>query len=285
MIKNVFQFEAMTTPCEVVIYTSSKEIARDIAKEILIATKDLEKKYNYFDPNSLISKINKREINTLDTKTKDLLTRSQMYYNQTNGIFDITIATIKQLYTLSTLKEFEEGKSRLAPFIGCEHFSIKKEKIVFDNEFTMLDLGGVVKEFAVDEAIKILKRKKIKHAFVNFGGDLSVIGGKPNGEKFTIGIKNPINQNENIAFVELGDEALTTSANYERSYKIENKTMSHIIGKNDSKSELLSVSVISSNTVTSGVFSTSLMIEKNLKTKHKTIKITKDLKVIYENFE
>lgn len=284
MTKNVFQFEAMTTPCEVVIYLQNQELAKNIAQEILHHTKELEKKYNYFDASSLVYQINSRQIQQLDFQTKELLQRAKTFYTATSKAFDITIATIKPLFKLDNLANFEYEKQKLLPFVGCEHFALKKDKIIFDNDFTKIDLGGMVKEFAVDEAVKILKKRKIKNALVNFGGDLYAIGMKPNGEKFKIGIKNPSNPALNLTFVELCDEALTTSANYERNYKIENKTFSHIINKTEDKCDVLSATVISQNALTSGVYSTSLMINETLKTKYKTIKIKQNLEIEYENF-
>lgn len=284
MTKNIFKFEAMTTPCEVIIFLQNKELAKDIAQEVLQNTKKLEQKYNYFDNNSFISKINLRQIQIIDFQTKELLQKAKMFYMLTNKSFDVTIATIKHLYKLPNLTQFEFEKERLSPYLGCEHFSVKKNKIIFDNEFTKIDFGGIVKEFAVDEAVKILQKRKVNSGIINFGGDLFAIGKKPNGEKFKIGIKNPRNPIQNIAFVEICDEALTTSANYERNYKIENKIFSHIIDTKQNTNDIISATIISQNTMISGAYSTSLMIDEQIKTKYKTIKIKQNMEVIYENF-
>ena len=120
-------------------------------------------------------------------------------------------------------------------------------------------------------AVKILQKEKIKSALINFGGDIYALGKKPNGEKFRVGIKNPHNPSENVKSVQIEDEALTTSASYERNYQVGDKTFSHILAKKEGENLLLSVTIISSNCVESGVYSTALMINPNLKTSHKTI--------------
>lgn len=273
-MKNVFCFEAMTTPCEVVIYHASKETARNIANEILIHTKQLESKYNYFDSNSLISQINKRTLQTLDPKTKDLLQRGKTFYNKTNKIFDITVATIKDLYRFEqNIEELMQKKEALKGFVGCEHFEIKRDKIVFDNPYTKIDLGGMVKEYAVDEGIKILQKHKIKSALINFGGDIFALGTKPDGSRFVVGIKNPANPTEHITTVALVNQALTTSANYERSYQIQNKQFSHILHLDNLQDQITSATAISSSTLMSGVYSTALMINHRLATTCQTILI------------
>ena len=273
--KFIYRFIAMTTPCEVIIYSNNKIKSDEIANKILIEVKRLENKYNYFNENSIISKINKRIEIELDNETKSILQRAKLYYKSTNGIFDITIATIKDLYRNSqNIENLNKEKENLLKFIGVEHFKINKNKIKFDNNFTKIDLGGFVKEYAVDRTVNILKKHKIKSALINYGGDIYALGKKPNGDKFKIGIKDPKNKNTNKYLVEIENEALTTSASYERSTKIENKEYSHIINKNENDNNIISASVISKTCVESGVFSTSLMIDSSINTNLKKYLIT-----------
>lgn len=256
----------MTSPCEVILFSDNKAKADKVAKAILNEAKRLEKKYNYYDPNSFLSLINSRQENSLDSESKSLLQRAKQYYKQTGGVFDITVATIKDLYkTQTSIETLEEEKNALLTFVGCEHFDIKKDKIYFDNSFTKIDLGGFVKEYAVDRATAIVKKNKIKSALINFGGDIYAIGKKPNGEKFRVGIKDPKNPTQNAKLIEIEDQALTTSASYERNYQIEDNSYSHIISKSNDNKIPLSATVISKNCVESGVYSTSLMINISLK--------------------
>ena len=272
MNKFIYKYEAMTTPCELIIYAKEKAIADASAMAVLDETKRLEKKYNYFKNDSFLSSINSRKTNIIDSETKSLLQRSKQYYKATNSVFDITIATIKDLYkNEKNLSDLKAKKTELMQYVGCEHFSLKKDKIIFDNEFTKIDLGGFVKEYAVDRAVVVLKKHKINAALVNYGGDIYALGKKPDGSKFKVGIKDPKDKTQYATEVELENQALTTSASYERNYTIEGKTFSHIISKEDSSSDVSSVTVISNNCVESGVYSTSIMINKELKTDNQTI--------------
>ena len=265
----------MTSPCEVHIFSKDEKRAREVATQILKSSKELEKKYNFYNPNSYLSQINQRKIEILDVQTKDLLQKAKKFYTKTDGIFDITMGTLIETRDKKSIEEMEETKKRLLHFVGVEHFKIKKNKIIFDNPYTLIDLGGLVKEFAVDKAVKSLKKAKIESALVNFGGDIYALGTRPNGDEFSIGIRNPLNPKEFIRYVKLRNQALTTSASYERNYKIENRIYSHIISKEALQDEILSASVISSSTLQSGVYSTALMIEPRLNISLKKILITK----------
>ena len=270
----------MTSPCELQLYCNDEHKARAIAKKIMIMVKELENKYNFYNPNSYLSKLNQRKVDVLDVQTKDLLTRAKFFYNKTHGIFDITMGTLTQSRKLDSLEAMEIETKRLEPFLGVEHFKIKKNKFIFDNPHTLIDLGGFVKEFAVDQAVKILKKEKISSALVNFGGDIYALGSKPNGEKFSIGIKNPLKPSEYLTSVKLSNQALTTSASYERNYEVEGQSFSHIISATNLQKKVLSATVVASSVLEAGVFSTALMIDSELKTSLETILILDSLEII-----
>ncbi len=277
--RHIYKFTAMTSPCEVHIFCDDANKSRSIASKILQRAKSLEQKYNFYNPNSFLSAINQRKTDKLDPQTKDLLTRAKLFYTKTDGIFDVTMGTLTASRKQKTVAKIEEEVRRLLPFVGVEHFKIKKNRISFDNPYTVIDLGGFVKEFAVDQAIKILKKEKINSALINFGGDIYALGSKPKGESFSIGIKNPLKPTQNITTVKLKDQALTTSASYERHQKIEDRIYSHIIGKKLLQSRIISATVISSSVVESGVYSTALMVEPELQISLEKILIDRELTI------
>ncbi len=265
----------MTTPCEVHLFSDSRLKADSVAEKILKTSKELELKYNFYNPNSYLSKINRREVKKVDPQTKEILKEAREFYYKTNGIFDITMGTLKGVERSKSIKELEEKREKLLEFVGVEHFKIQKGKIEFDNPYTKIDLGGFVKEYAVDSAVKIVKRARIESALINFGGDIFSFG-----REFLIGIKNPKNPKENILTIPLKNRALTTSASYERYTKIEQEIYSHIIYKNKVQSKIISATVISDSAIKSGVYSTSLMINPNLDIDLEKILIDEELKVL-----
>jgi thiamine biosynthesis lipoprotein len=269
----------MTSPCELHIYSNDDIKSRNIAKKILTMAKELERKYNFYNPNSYLSALNQRKVDSIDTQTKDLLTRAKLFYSKTNGIFDITMGTLTKSRKLETIEEVEKEVNNLTPYLGADHFKIKKNRLIFDNPYTLIDLGGFVKEFAVDQAVKIVKKEKINSALINFGGDIYALGSKPNGTPFSIGIKNPQNPNEYLTDAQISNQALTTSASYERNHKVEDRLFSHIISTSKSQQKVLSATVISSSVIESGVFSTALMIEPTIPTKLKNILIMNSLEI------
>ena len=69
-----------------------------------------------------------------------------------------------------------------------------------------LDLGGIAKGYAADEA-KILVSEGIEHAIINLGGNIQTVGLKFDGTPWNIGIKDP----EDPAGALLGLQELMTA--------------------------------------------------------------------------
>jgi len=273
----LYKFTVMTSPCEVHIYHQDGILAQKLASDILVRAKALEKKYNFYDPHSLLSQINQRKVKQLDRETKELLHRAKLFYAKSEGVFDVTMGTLVASRRHASVEAVEEAVARLIPFVGVEHFKLQRDQIQFDNPYTQIDFGGLVKEYAVDQAVKILKKAKVTSALVNFGGDIYALGEKPKGEPFVIGIKNPHDPRRYIAQVPLKNRALTTSASYERNRQIEDRNYSHIIGTAPLQSRVISATVLAPSVVESGVFSTALMIKPSLRLPFEKLLIDEDL--------
>lgn len=85
-----------------------------------------------------------------------------------------------------------------------------------------LDLGGIAKGFAVDEAVKALIAGGVSWGTVNAGGDLRVFGNKSQ----TIYIRNPQLPRHLIKVGSLSNGAIATSALY---FSKRDRQVSHII--------------------------------------------------------
>lgn len=156
------------------------------------------------------------------------------YYDKTLGAFDVTLdGTIK----------------------------LEENQLIFSNDNTKIDFGGLVKEYAVDISIAILKDYKIKSALVNFGGDLAAIGTN-NAEKWNIGIEDPNNENQIIETIQMDNNSLCSSGHSKRYKDINNKKISHIIVKE--KNNYQQISIMAPTTVDAGVWSTALLSKPSL---------------------
>lgn len=262
-------FISMTTECSVLIYDT--DILASIIERVFDLIREntlrLEKKYSFYNKDSYLNKIiNNRKTKEvlIDDETASVLSVVRKISSLTNGYFDITMGTLKHCYKEKTKKAMKKSLDELSSQTGFDSWDIKENKLYFKYSKTKLDLGGVIKEYAIDEAVKIIKKHNIKSAIVNFGGDISTIGLKPNGNPFGVAIKNPLNKEQDVVLINLFNKSLTTSANTERWYEIEGEKFPHIQSRDKINNEVISATIIADSALISGIFSTAFMIGTNI---------------------
>jgi thiamine biosynthesis lipoprotein len=79
-----------------------------------------------------------------------------------------------------------------------------------------LDLGSIAKGYAVDRATNALRARGIEHGVVIAGGDLYALGHAPDGEPWTIGIRDPHDLRATVGNLAVSDAAVATSGTYIR---------------------------------------------------------------------
>lgn len=258
----LYQFEAFTTPCELHIEASSNASADDAAQAIIAYTKQLEYRYGFFQETSEVYAVNHRSDNNLiiSDEFAGLMQMALFYQKVTQGVFDIALAgTLKASFKAPTLEEYQRLRKTLLPFASCEQISLAGNRLLFANDYTKIDLGGLVKEYAVDQAVLQLQAFGITSALVNFGGDISAFGTCHN-KPWKIGVQDPDVANSNIIEVELNNRSLCTSGHHKRFTTIENETISHIISAKLCSKKHTQISIIAPTTVDAGIWSTALLI-------------------------
>ena len=91
-----------------------------------------------------------------------------------------------------------------------------------------VDLGGVAKGYAIDRAVAVLTAAGVRHAAVNAGGDIRLIGDR-GGAPWRIGIQHPRQSEIVLARLNLADRAVVTSGDYERSFERNGVRYHHIL--------------------------------------------------------
>ncbi len=259
-----YNFEAFTSPCELHIGIADKTLSDAVAHTIYKNAKRLENEYGFFKSSSQLYALNHRTQNrqVVSNELARFIQLSLFYNDKTDGAFDIAVAgTLKEASFSSTLQEYNKKIDKLLPFASSSHIKINANEVTFSNNFTKIDLGGLVKEYAVDESILMLKNAGVSSALVNFGGDLSAYG-TFNSSLWCVGVQNPEILEQNLCEVTLSENALCTSGHSKRFYQIERERKSHIIS---TKPKYYSqISVTGPTATDAGVWSTALLVNPKL---------------------
>ena len=102
-------------------------------------------------------------------------------------------------------------------------------------EYTMqLNLGGIGKGYAVDEAEKVIREAKYRYGYLSLGGSSMSLFQHPLAEEedgvqyWQIGVSNPRGSGSFVS-VRAADISLSSSGDYEQKYVIDGRRYSHII--------------------------------------------------------
>ena len=126
------------------------------------------------------------------------------------GLFNVAVGG--ELERLGYLPETGESSTRGA---GTFHTDEPMVELMSGHRVRFaralrLDLGGIAKGFAVDQAVLALERAGFTNGMVNAGGDLRVFGPRPR----RIHIRHPETPGELLPLLEISNRALCTSADY-----------------------------------------------------------------------
>ncbi|MBM3254133.1 MAG: FAD:protein FMN transferase [Candidatus Omnitrophica bacterium] len=239
---------------------------------------------------TILSRYNKEsdiyKINNLKNKTKpikvhretfELIKKSIELGKLSRGAFDITCLPILELWGFGNkaiLKIPDEKRIKATlKNVGFDKIVLDEEKetVSFLNNSIKIDLGGIAKGYAVDRAIAVLRKRGIKSAIVDAGGDLYCLGGKVNNLVWSVGIQHPRDRKKLVSKIELNDKAVATSGDYERFVIIEEKKYSHIVNPKTGypiEGVPMSVTIIAKDCTTADALSTAIFVlgaERGLK--------------------
>jgi thiamine biosynthesis lipoprotein len=124
-----------------------------------------------------------------------------------------------------------------------------EQTIYLSKKGMKISFGAVGKGYAAERAKKILQEMGIENGLINAGGDIAAWGNQANGKTWGIAIQHPRDEQKGMAWLEIDNQAIVTSGDYEAYKIIDGKRYSHIIDprSGNTSDELISVTVISYN--------------------------------------
>ena len=257
----------MGTAIHVELWHTNKNIAEKNIQRVFNEMHRIDTLMSPYKKDSEISLINQQAALhpiKISTELFDLIQHSLEISKLSKGAFDITFASVGHFYDYrNKIKPTEIELAANLKKINYKNIKLNKNNktILFTKTGTKIDLGGIAKGHAVDNAIKILQQHGISQAMVSAGGDTRIIGDK-GGRPWYVGIRHPRDKTKSAVILPLSQTAISTSGDYER-YFIKNNIRHHHIIKpstGDSARELRSVSILGPDSTTIDALSTTVFI-------------------------
>ncbi|HDK7157356.1 TPA: FAD:protein FMN transferase [Clostridium botulinum] len=253
---------------------------------------DIENKMSLNISTSEINKINKNAGIApvkVSKNTFDVVKASLIYSEKTKGSFDITVEPLVSLWGIGTDKARIPSKDEINNALKLINYkdvviNEKESTIMLKRKGQAIDLGAIAKGYTADELKKVLLNHNVSSAFLNLGGNIYVLGNKPDKTPWKIGVQNPLEpRGDYLGIVSVSDKSVVTSGNYERFFERNGKRYHHIFDTKTgypAEKGLISVSIISNKSIDGDALSTSVYT-LGLDEGKKLIESLKDVEAVF----
>jgi len=261
------RFQAMGSPCEVLLSCISEQQAHELALLVQAEALRIEHKYSRYRDDNIIHQINHAagQPIQLDAESAQLLDYAQLCFQLSEGRFDITSGILRRVWSFDGSDHLpsREQIEPLLPLIGFQRLDWQNPNLRMPVGME-IDLGGIGKEYAVDRAALLLQQQGIDSGLVNFGGDIHVIGPRAAETPWAIAIEDPDQMLAAKDSITLSRGAMATSGDTHRFLLHDGIRYSHILAPTTGWSipdAPRSVSVIASTCLEAGMLATFAMLK------------------------
>lgn len=197
----------------------------------------------------------------------DVLLKGQNVSMASDGAFDVTIGPMVRLWRrarkarrLPTEIQITGAKART----GFSNLVIDPaaKTVTKKVENMVLDLGGIAKGYAADEALRIFQEGGFPSTLVAASGDIALGDPPPGRDGWSVGLETLEMAHPGETAFELANAAVSTSGDTQRFLLIDGKRYSHIVDKETGLglTERIAVSVIAPDATTSDSYATAVSI-------------------------
>lgn len=222
---------------DITVVTEDEDLGYINIQEAAGEIRRIEKMISSWDDASETSLINKNAgIKPVKVSLElfKLIERAKQISEITDGAFDISYSSMDKIWkfdgsmtAMPTRSEIQKSVAR----VGFEKIILNaSENTVFLKEPGMkISFGAIGKGYAADKAKELLVSKQVVAGIINAAGDLTTWGTKASGEKWLIGIANPLSKDKIFSWLPILESSVATSGNYEKYVIINGKKYTHII--------------------------------------------------------
>lgn len=199
--------------------------------------------------------------------TATLIQKGIYYSSLSNGSFDITIGAVSQLWDFTSGTGTVPDESSIAAaltHVNYKNIAVSGTTVQLADPEAAIDVGAIAKGYIADRVKSYLKENGVKHAVIDLGGNILLIGSKTDGSKYNIGIQKPFSETgEPITSVKVSDKSVVTTGIYQRYFKENGKIYHHILDPHTGypcENTLYSDTIITNSSLTADALSTTCFL-------------------------
>ena len=247
------------------IKINKSENSKKILEECKKIIKDSELLFDRTEEKSELYTLNLSSEYTASDRLAGIISRAQSISASTQGSFDITSGALSKLWSISDPDApipTQEQVDLALSFVGYEKITVDGSRVIKDDG-VIIDLGGIAKGEIAQALFDYLVGVGVEYGVISLGGNVTVVGAKPNGQKFNISLKNPLGSGS-VGYITLdGGYHISVAGGYERNKTVDGITYHHIFDTSTgypADSDIACVAVVSRDGMTADALSTALFV-------------------------
>jgi thiamine biosynthesis lipoprotein len=229
----------MAIQVRVILYSAEEPAATAAAKAAFDRVHQLDSKLSDYDPQSELRRLcdtaGHQKAVSVSTDLWKVLEHAQYVAEQSGGAFDETVGPVVRLWRRARRQKVlpsPDALKKARDEVGYKYVRLdpKQKTVELLKPGMQIDLGGIAKGYAMDEALTVLHKKGIERAMVEAGGDMRLGDPPPGRAGWRVGI-TPLDdpKGKPQAYLELSRVAVSTSGDMIQYVEIGGKRYSHVV--------------------------------------------------------
>jgi thiamine biosynthesis lipoprotein len=262
-------FAALGSPCRIRFAAKPAE-AKAVPQAVIGWVAEFEARYSRFIPTSLVSRITAaagQEWVETDPETDQLLALCHEAHFITRGTFDPTALPLIKLWDWKANPPVVPDDAAIEAAmkkVGWRKVQRTPGKVFLPETGMALDLGGIGKEYAVDQVAQLAVQSGATSVLVDFGHDVRVQGPPPEKKPaWHIGLEDPSQPGKCWTGLAANNQSVATSGDYLRHFVRDGKRYGHILDIRTGRpaaNGCRAVSVIAPTCTLAGMLSTTAFV-------------------------
>jgi thiamine biosynthesis lipoprotein len=237
--RHTFAHPQMGTLFRIVAYTPDSTLARTAAAAAFVRIDELNQILSDYLPDSELNRLSATAGTGQEVRVSpdlwQVLQLSVKASELSQGAFDITVGPYVHLWRRSRRQlrlPAQEARDQAREAVGYRHLRLNPQKQTAQLLVPgmQLDVGGIGKGYAVDEALKVLQRHGISAALVDGGGNVVVSRPPPDRKGWQVAVGLAGQQTADTArYLNLRCAALASSGDLYQYVELDGQRYSHIV--------------------------------------------------------
>lgn len=233
--------------------------------------REIDRSMSLYLPGSLINRFNKGPKVVMDEHMRTVIKKAQEVSRTTNGLFDITVKPLVDLWGFGVVRH-NNGKPssaaihRTLRLVDYQLLTVRSRYLIKKKPGVEIDCNGIAQGFTSDVLGRFLQSRGIRNFLVDVGGELVAAGVNAQGLPWSIGIERPPSdstQSPAQALLRLRNRAVATSGNYQRFFDEGGTRFAHTINPRTGEAvhnNIITVTVTAPDAITADAYDNALIL-------------------------